>query len=171
MKFEYFKNCISLCLKKNSKHLYSAGLSDNFANDEKCMQVYELVKNIIKANYLIVEFGSSHKWIELPALAAVCSDVRVIMQDPQRFKVKINEILESIDRQIVDVVVDRAMAAAPPDVFISYCWKNSHDAIKKGSNTTKTGLGWFDPREMIKLFEDNGKFKIFLKYDFVNLNK
>jgi hypothetical protein len=41
---------------KESK-LVILGVSDDFATDEKSLQVYELVKNIIKKNYLIVELG------------------------------------------------------------------------------------------------------------------
>ncbi len=141
---------------KNSK-LIVLGLSDSFAKDEKCMQTYELVKKILKANYLIVEFGKSHKWLEEAALVAISGDVRVIMQDAKRFKVKINEMFESIERQIVDVKVDRSLAEEPPDVFISYCWKNSHDAISKGTKTTGTGLGWMDPRKIGTFLAENGK--------------
>lgn len=62
-------------------------ISDSFSNDEKSLQVYELVKNIIKKNYLLIEFGSigERKWLENPLFAAICTDVRVIMQDPKRY--------------------------------------------------------------------------------------
>lgn len=120
------------------------------------MQVYELVKNIIKTNYLIVEFGETHKWTALPALLTVSTDVRVIMQDPARFKVKMNECIESIERNIIDVKTDQSLEASPPDVFISYCWKNSHDAISKGSKKTETSLGWLDPRNLVEYFKENG---------------
>jgi len=141
---------------KNSK-LVVLGLSDSFSKDEKCMQIYELVKRILKADYLIVEFGISHKWLEESALVSVSGDVRVIMQDVKRFKFKINEVFESIERRIVKVKIDRGLVEQPPDVFISYCWKNSHDAISTGTKTTKTGLGWMDPRKIFKFFEENGK--------------
>ncbi len=122
------------------------------------MQVYELVKKVIKSNYMIVEFGSkgSHKWLELPALAAICSDIRVIIQDPRRVTVKLNELLEGIERNIADVKRDRKLEKDPPDVFISYCWKNSHDAIKKGTKGTETSLGWMDPRSLVEYFKEHG---------------
>lgn len=145
---------------KNSK-LVVLGLSDSFLKDEKCMQIYELVKRILKADYLIEEFGISHKWLEESALVSVSGDVRVIMQDVKRFKFKINKVFESIERRIVKVKIDRELVEELPDVFISYCWKNSHDAIRAGTKTTKTGLGWMDPRKILKFFEENGKI---LKY-------
>ena len=122
------------------------------------MQVYELVKKVIKSNYMIVEFGpkGAHKWLESPALAAICSDIRVIMQDPRRVTVKLNEILEGIERNIADIKCDKKLEKNPPDVFISYCWKNSHEAIKKGSGKTETSLGWMDPRDLGGFFKKNG---------------
>ena len=142
---------------KESK-LVILGVSDEFAADEKCLQVYELVKNIIKKNYLLVEFGviGSHKWLENPMLIAISSDVRVIMQDAARYGHKMNEIIDNTERQIKDVKIDRKMRDDPPDVFISYSWSNSHDAVQKGTRPTKTSLGWLDPRRLTQFFLDNG---------------
>lgn len=129
------------------------------------MQVYELVKKVIKSNYMVVEFGQkgSHKWLVSPALAAICSDIRVIMQDPRRVTVKLNEILEGIERNIVDTKSDKNLEDDPPDVFISYCWKNSHEAVKKGTTMTETSLGWMDPRKLVEFFAKNCKFYNFLE--------
>ena len=41
------------------------------------------------------------------------------------------------------------------DVFISYRWSNSHDAVKKGTQPTKTSLGWLDPRTLVDFFKKN----------------
>ena len=43
-----------------------------------------------------------------------------------------------------------------PEVFISYCWKNSREAIANGSTTTELGLGWLDPRKLGDYFKANG---------------
>ena len=128
---------------KESK-LVVLGLSDNFALSEKCVQVFDLVKNIIKKNYLIIEFGTngSHKWLEDGRFASVCSDCRVIMQDPKRYAPKIAELFETIERQIKKSNnKDEKKKDKEIDVFISYCWSNSHDAVKKGTKPTKTSLG------------------------------
>ena len=126
---------------KESK-LVVLGLSDKFAADEKCVQVFDLVKNIIKKNYLIIEFGATgaHKWLEDSRFASVCSDCRVIMQDPKRYSHKITELFETIERQIKRSKRDEKKEK-PIDVFISYCWSNSDDAVKKGTKSTKTSLG------------------------------
>ena len=41
------------------------------------------------------------------------------------------------------------------DVFISYCWSNSHDAIAKGSLKKENSLGWLDPRSLVEFFKKN----------------
>lgn len=85
------------------------GLSDNFALDEQSLSVFELVKQILKKKYMIVEFGKNgtHKWLEDGRFASVCCDVRVIMQDPKRFSSKLVEVLDGIERQIKDVKSDK----------------------------------------------------------------
>ncbi len=123
---------------KESK-LVILGVSDQFARDEKCVHVFELVKNILKKSYLIVEFGpdGSHKWMEDRVFASVCSDYRIIMQDKKRYGHKLSDVLESVEKQLGkqenDKRGDEADSEADVDVFISYCWKNSHEAVKKVS--------------------------------------
>jgi hypothetical protein len=55
-----------------------------------------------------LEFGSkgSNKWIKNATFASVCTDYRVIMQDPKRFNSKIAEMFESLDRHLKDVKQD-----------------------------------------------------------------
>ena len=43
------------CAIKESK-LVILGISDEFSQNEKCIQVFDLVKNIIKKNYLLIEY-------------------------------------------------------------------------------------------------------------------
>lgn len=122
---------VTLALKESRMVLLC--ISDQFASDEKCLQVFELVKNIIKKNYLLVEFGKngSHKWIENIEFASIASDFRIIMQDPKRFATKLTETLDSIERYLSEVKIEKALIQKKPDVFISYCWSNSHEAVKK----------------------------------------
>lgn len=147
---------------KESK-LVVLGISDEFSRDEKCIQVFELVKNIIKKSYILVEFGSvgEHKWMENTLFASVCTDFRVIMQDPKRYRVKLVEMIEVVERQLKDSVVDRRASggeqmAVKPDVFISYCWSNSLEAVQKGTKNSPDSIGWLDPRGLVKFFKENG---------------
>jgi hypothetical protein len=86
------------------------------------------------------------------------------MQDPSRYKFKLNEVFETLERQVKTETQNKTNNTdannnqnnQPPDVFISYCWANSHDAVKKGTKATKTSLGWLDPRTLDKFFKDNG---------------
>ena len=141
-------------IMKESK-LIILGISDEFALDEKCKQVFELTKNIIKKKYLLIEFGvnGQHDWMENSTFASICTDYRVIMQDPNRYSHKINEMFESIQRQLENVIIQRQIEDKQPDVFISYCWSNSHEAVEKGTKAQPTSLGWLDPRSLKEVFK------------------
>jgi hypothetical protein len=142
------------------------GISDKFSIDQNCLQVYELVKNVIKKNYLIVEFGDGHVWLQKPTFASVCTDVRIIMQEKKRYAAKLVELLDQLERLLRDGNGKTAAMAAKNvdkidaniDVFISYCWSNSHDAVRKkaGSIENNTTLGWLDPRDLQSFFTKNG---------------
>ena len=129
-------------------------ISDAFADDEKCIQVFELIKNIIKKNYLLVELGAmgERKWIENLKFVSICSDFRIIMQDPTRYAHKLIELLEILERQVKQSSLSSENANGqsdrPVDVFISYCWANSNEAVNKGTKGTKTSIGWLDPRSI-----------------------
>jgi hypothetical protein len=122
-------------------------ISDDFAKDEKCVQIFDLTKSIIRKNYFIVEVGkiNAHKWLENIKFASICTDYRCIMQDPKRFSFKLAELFEKMEtffgENTVDLSATQTTAKPPPEVFISYCWANSEEAVSKGTKTTSTGLG------------------------------
>ena len=39
---------------------------------------------------------------------------------------------------------------------MSYCWANSHEAVKKGTKSVPGALGWADPRDLKKHLEKHG---------------
>jgi leucine-rich repeat kinase 2 len=147
---------VTLAIKQSK--LVVLCISDAFAKDEKSMVVFDLVKNIIKKNYLIVELGHNgdHHWLADERLASVCTDFRIIMQDPNRYPIKLAEMFDNIESILKDTKIDKSLKQKPPDVFISYCWQNSHDAIKKGTKGPKSALGWLDPRILMTFFKENG---------------
>lgn len=140
---------------KQSKLVIFA-VSDNFASDMRNVQIFELSKNLIKKTYLLIEFGllGARGWLKNPLFASACSDFRVIMQDPKRYATKIADTFESIEKIVQ--VDPKKFEEKHPDVFVSYCWANSHEAIKKGSKGNKKSLGALDPRSLVKFFADNG---------------
>lgn len=43
-----------------------------------------------------------------------------------------------------------------PDIFISYCWQNSHDAVNNGTQARHGALGYADPRKIKEFLEKKG---------------
>ena len=43
-----------------------------------------------------------------------------------------------------------------PKVFVSYCWNNSLDAIKKGTRQVPGSVGYGDPRKIKEFLSENG---------------
>ena len=41
-------------------------------------------------------------------------------------------------------------------MFVSYCWSNSLDAVKKGTRQMPGSIGWGDPRKIKEYLEENG---------------
>ena len=128
------------------------------------------MKNIVKKSYLLVEFGplNAHAWLQNGTFAAICSDYRIIMQDPARYVFKCNDLLESLERELRHVRDDTRAAddseateaRKKVDVFISYSWSNSHEAVGKGTRGLrkdgKSTLGWLDPRTLRTFFAERG---------------
>ena len=133
------------------------GISDEFSKNETCIQVLNLVKKIIKKNYLIIEFGEMTKqeWRNNPEFVSITSDCRVIMLDPSKYQLKLKEVFDILKREIKSDP-ENSHNYQPPEVFISYCWANSKDAVCKGTKPTETSLGWLDPRTLVEFFKDNG---------------
>ena len=130
--------------------------------------MFELTKNILKKSYVLVEFGAldSHNWMSNPLLADICTDYRIIMQDRARYSFKLTDLIETLDGQLryvsANAIADTSSMESnqsqhqPVDVFISYSWANSHEAVAKGTKKNTTSLGWLDPRSLLAFFRENG---------------
>ena len=75
------------------------------------------------------------------------------MNDVKRYLHKIKEVYEAVD---VATGSKSKTIEKSPECFISYCWSNSHEAVKKGTKSTPESLGWADPRDLKKHLEKNG---------------
>ena len=49
-------------------------VSDQFTQDDKSLKIFELTRNVLKKNYLLLEVGLTHDWLKKSAFASVCSD-------------------------------------------------------------------------------------------------
>jgi leucine-rich repeat kinase 2 len=142
-----------LVLKMKESKIVILGFSNEFSTDKLCIQIFNHL-NILNKNYIKIELGKrgEHEWLENPIFVSVCSDLRVIIQEREQFNLKLVELFDLIETQLRDIKED----SKEIDVFISYCWKNSHDAVKKGTLRNEKSLSCLDPRELYSLFRENG---------------
>jgi hypothetical protein len=117
--------------------------------------VFNLVKNLIIKKYLLVEFGNDgdHAWTADAQFASVSNGLRIVMQEPAFYEFKRDETLTAIEILLSEYFEMASGGQAVRDVFISYCWKNSLDAMK--SKAQKSAIGWLDPRSLVDFFKEN----------------
>lgn len=48
------------------------------------------------------------------------------------------------------------MKSDHPDIFISYCWQNSQEAVNNGTQARHGALGYGDPRKIKEFLEKKG---------------
>jgi hypothetical protein len=72
------------------------------------------------------------KWKESEIGVELSDKLYVSMQNPKRYEHKIIELIDLIEQEKNGKGKTQQLKDQPTDVFISYCWANSHDAIEKG---------------------------------------
>lgn len=79
--------------------------------------------------YVILEFGeiNSSEWISNLNLVSSSYNYRYIMKDPKNFESKYEEFRMFLERNF-DKNSLSLIDFESPDVFLSYCWKNSPQA-------------------------------------------
>ena len=67
-----------------------------------------------------------------------------------KYDIKFKELIEQIPARFSKKLITY------PDVFISYAWANSKDAVEKGSAKIPGALGWGDPRKIKEFLAEKG---------------
>jgi len=125
------------------------GISTELIENQKNKNLYDALQtivNILRKPITPIIFGSDNRWRSSDIGATLTDKLYINMQDATRYEHKINEIHGAIQEDKKNQEKDQRKRDEPTDVFISYCWTNSHDAINKGTKPTATSLGWGDPR-------------------------
>lgn len=123
----------------------STELIENLEN-KNLYDAFQTIINILRKPIIPVLFGTDMKWKESDIGVALSDKLYVNMQNPKRYEHRIHELLDMVEQEKTSSNKNQQLKDQPTDVFISYCWANSHDAISKGTKPTETSIGWGDPR-------------------------
>jgi hypothetical protein len=109
----------------------SSELTQNPDNKNLC-DAFHTITNILRKPIIPVLFGSDMKWKEDEIGLALSDILYVNMQNPKRYDHRINELTDLIEHEKSSGDKNKQLRDQPTDIFISYCWANSHDAVCKG---------------------------------------
>ena len=111
------------------------GVSTNLIQNVDNKNLYDalqIIINILRKPIIPILFGNDMKWKQTDVGVAL-SDTRYInMQDPKRYEYRIKELIDLIETSKRQSRSTQPLRDLPTDVFLSYCWTNSHDAVNKG---------------------------------------
>lgn len=108
----------------------STELAENPQN-ENLRTALQTIKDILRRPIIPIIYGSDTKWKQSELGVGLTDAFYVSMQNPKRYDNKLNELIELIE-QVQNSDQKHIVKDEPTDVFISYCWTNSHDAASKG---------------------------------------
>ncbi|CAF3553209.1 unnamed protein product [Rotaria sordida] len=128
----------------------------NHADNKNLYDALQIIINILRKPIIPVLFGSDMKWKESDIGVALSDKLYINMQNPKRYDYRIKELTDLIEQEKNQKNQNQQVRDQPTDVFLSYCWANSHDAINKGTKPTTTSIGWGDPRILKDYLEERG---------------
>jgi hypothetical protein len=109
----------------------STELLQNFEN-KNLLDGLQTILSILRKPIIPVLFGTDMKWKESDIGVVLSDKLYVNMQNPKRYENRIVELIDLIEQEKGEKNNKQQLRDQPTDVFISYCWANSHDAVSKG---------------------------------------
>ena len=109
----------------------STELVENPEN-ENLRVAFQTIKDILRKPIIPVLFGTNKNWQKSEIGVALSDALYVNMQDPKRYDNRVKDLYETIEQSRAGDKQNQQLRNQPTDVFISYCWLNSHDAAHKG---------------------------------------
>ncbi|KAK2167471.1 hypothetical protein LSH36_27g04002 [Paralvinella palmiformis] len=137
---------------RTAKHIL-VFMSDEFVEDPICQSLLLHVINRMQKEYILLMVGKERKWMTSAVGALVTGKVFVNFQRVHQYNEKIQTLIKAINEKLGR---NSGTKYAPADVFLSYCWTNSEEAIKCGHAQPKEGsIGHGDPRKIKSLLENH----------------
>ncbi|CAF3639029.1 unnamed protein product [Rotaria socialis] len=124
--------------------------------NKKLYDAFQVITNILRKTIIPVLFGNDMKWKESDLGVALSDKLYINMQNPKRYDYRIKEIIDMTEQENGQSIKSNQLRDQSTDIFISYCWMNSHDAVSKGTKPTGTSIGWGDPRALKDYLEERG---------------
>lgn len=109
----------------------STELIENSDNKNLC-DAFQTIINILRKPIIPILFGHDMKWKESDIGVALLDKLYINMQNPKRYEHRIVELIDMMEQEKDSSDKNQQNKDQPTDVFISYCWSNSHDAVGKG---------------------------------------
>uniref|UniRef100_K1PB18 non-specific serine/threonine protein kinase n=1 Tax=Magallana gigas TaxID=29159 RepID=K1PB18_MAGGI len=131
-------------------------ISTSYANDRSCTDIFKYAKLTLGKPMVVIVVGEDNfSWrkTNLGLLLPDVSFVNMINSKKDNYNSKFQELLGKLD-ELMNLSV-KAKDAESPECFISYCWKNSAQAVALGTRPSATSLGFGDPREIKSFLEKN----------------
>ncbi|PAA48002.1 hypothetical protein BOX15_Mlig030627g5 [Macrostomum lignano] len=133
-------------------------LSKAFADDEACRGMFTNAKNILRKRMIFISVGADKSWRDSNEVAFLVGTDKYI-----DFTTNKKDVLASKFTELISDAKAAVATARQPesdllgkDVFISYCWANSHDAASKGTRNSVLGCPDSDPRKVAARLQEKG---------------
>lgn len=137
-------------------------VSDEFCASPDCTNIVGYMKGSSEKQLIVAVVSPGASW-KLTAVGMLfASELYVDLSDPNRYEVKLNELLTRLTSAVSRKKKIRTSAAGStanrqyPKVFISYCWSNSARAVEMGRKSSPDALGPVDPREIKDFLTEKG---------------
>ncbi|XP_053405125.1 uncharacterized protein LOC123565346 [Mercenaria mercenaria] len=136
--------------------VFVAFVSVNYADDIDCVNIFKYARLVLKKTMIVVAIGDGFEWKHSKLGILLSDEVFVNMTKPklEYYNSKFEELLRTLkDKSEVDA---ETQASPKPQVFFSYTWVNSSQAVALGTREIPGALGYGDPRELKTFLEEQG---------------
>ncbi|XP_060565876.1 uncharacterized protein LOC132724909 isoform X2 [Ruditapes philippinarum] len=136
--------------------VFIAFISMNYADDIDCVNIFKYARLILKKTIVVVAIGDGFEWKQSKLGILLSDEVFVNMTKGkfQYYDSKFDELIKTLkDKSNVSTESD---ADPKPQVFFSYTWVNSAQAVTLGTREVPGALGYGDPRELKSFIEEHG---------------
>uniref|UniRef100_A0A914XFE4 non-specific serine/threonine protein kinase n=1 Tax=Plectus sambesii TaxID=2011161 RepID=A0A914XFE4_9BILA len=134
---------VELGTKLASCQVMIAVISEQFCKDQACADIFSFIKRNVKRPLVCAVIDANdQQWRSTIVGAIVSTEIYVNFNSTSHYDDKMDELLQRIKSKVqLSSVKKKKKAEEKFDVFISYSWLNSKDAVAKGLKEIASSLG------------------------------